>query len=120
MTRDPFVRVQVKLSWADTPEATWELESRIHAVAPDTLFKFWDRKGGRSAALSIDEQDSATTYEVLAIRSHKRIRDRTVRPSRLFRVEWVGYPEMTWEKASVLPKGLLREYCETEGLVPRW
>lgn len=119
LARDPAVLVEVQLSWEHTTDTTWETESRIQAVAPENLLKFWKDQGGRNGTLSIEAPEGEAKTEFVAIDGHAISHARC---KWLFHAERVGHPiKYTWEEPSVLPEALVREYFRSHGLrSPDW
>lgn len=75
--------IEVEVDWQGG-ESTWEPERNIHLDAPQMLFEYWERQGGRPT-----NPDDPEMFDIVAIRSHTK---------RRLLVEWTGYPpsENTW------------------------
>ncbi|KAF7561783.1 hypothetical protein G7046_g2332 [Stylonectria norvegica] len=83
--------LEVKVQW-DKGAPTWEPERNLHRDAPQALFAYWKREGGRPP-----NPKDAELYDVYAIRKHSKNRKKVL-------VEWVGYDkqDMTWVDRSVV------------------
>jgi hypothetical protein len=94
--------IELRIDWHRT-EPSWESETALHRDAPDALFAYWKRQGGRP-----ENPKDPGLYDIFAIREHSRDRSR-------LRIEWTGFPpsDCTWEPSKVVEKTapeLVEEY----------
>lgn len=118
----------VKWKGYDNPEDnTWEDEDTLQLTARRSILSFWEECGGRNAALGLGGDGKTAgeiQFEVLQIvdgpksvkiktttsKGEKQSEVTEVAIHRLYRVEWVGYKEMTWEPEENLPNHMVRDY----------
>ena len=98
--------IEIQVDWNDgTP--TWEPERNLHRDAPQALFAYWKRKGGRP--LNPKDPDM---FDIFAIRKHSKNKKKLL-------VEWVGFDkqDMTWLPTDVVKdtaKAVVDEYWRSQ------
>ncbi|RYP03283.1 hypothetical protein DL764_005245 [Monosporascus ibericus] len=98
-------------------EATWEAEEEIQKGAAETLYDYWNSKGGRGRAL-FNELQLPEEYRVFKVLRHERRQ----RGGFHLEVQWVGYSDSpvdtTWEaetKLKTVAPGPLEDYWDSVG-----
>lgn len=127
-----WVELLVHWSGYDDPEdQTWEDEDELQLTARDAVLAFWESHpaGGRDAAMGIDpsqaDDEDGICYRALqvvggpkAYRKKKRSQSAVAAygepttVAELFRVEWAGYAEKTWEPRENLPEDMIQAYMD--------
>lgn len=78
--------LEIQVQWEDG-DVTWEPELSLHADAPQVLFAYWKKVGGRPSKPGQEE-----LFNVFAIRG-----ERARAKKKQLLVEWLGYKERSWE-----------------------
>lgn len=77
--------IEIQVEWVQG-DVTWEPEANLHQDAPESLFAYWKRQGGRPT-----NPADPDLYDIFAILKHTKDRKRLL-------VEWVGFgpKDATW------------------------
>ncbi|CAM1509543.1 Fc.00g032820.m01.CDS01 [Cosmosporella sp. VM-42] len=97
---------EIQVEWADGPP-TWEPERNLHRDAPQALFAYWKKQGGRPP-----NPKDPDLFDIFAICKHSKNKRKLL-------VEWVGFDkqDMSWLPTSVVKataKDVVEEYWKSQ------
>ncbi|PNY24499.1 Uncharacterized protein TCAP_05564 [Tolypocladium capitatum] len=77
--------IEIQVEWVQG-DVTWEPEANLHQDAPQSLFAYWKRQGGRP-----NNPSDPDLFDIFAILKHSKDRKRLL-------IEWVGFgpKDATW------------------------
>lgn len=81
--------IELRVHW-EGGDVSWEPEANLQRDAPEVLFSYWTTAGGRP-----EHPDGPDMFTIFALHKARK-------GGKELLVEWLGYPEKSWEPRSTV------------------